>query len=135
MSMSLLFAYIINIPLHPLVYVGYVVVTTLLYAFFGFLFDLLMVPLFARYKIFSAMVYWIPAYPICRLPHELLTYTHFGYTIFASDILSLIVYLVFFGSLHGVIFGVLVVTFLRSWYRRSGYSYTARGLSRNQPQG
>lgn len=116
-SSSLLLTQIINIQLHPLMYVGYVVITTSIYAFFGFLFDLLLVPLFVKYKIFSTIAYWILAYPICRLPHEILTYSYLNYTIFASETLTLLIYIVFHGFSHGVVFGALIILFLRIWHR------------------
>lgn len=116
-SSSLLLTQIINIPLHPLTYIGYVVITTSIYAFFGFLFDLLLVPLFAKYKMFSTIAYWILAYPVCRLPHEILTYNHLNYTIFTSEISTLITYIVFHGFSHGVVFGALIILFLRMWRR------------------
>jgi|GEM_PF-2090390 ABC-type antimicrobial peptide transport system permease subunit len=115
MSVTLLFTYIIKIPLHPLIYVGYVLITTLIYCFFGFLYDIFLVPLFIKYKIFSTIAYWIVVYPFCRLPHELLTYKYLGYSVFTSDILTLVTFITFFGFLHGVVFGSLIIVFLKHW--------------------
>jgi len=115
MSITLLLTHIINISLHPLTYVGYVVTTTLIYCILGFLYDLFLVSSFIKYKMLSTITYWIIAYPICRLPHELLTYKYLGYTIFTSDVLALISFIVFLGFLHGVAFGSLIIIFLKFW--------------------
>jgi hypothetical protein len=115
MSITLLLTNVINIPLHPLMYIGYVVITTLIYGTFGLLYDLFLVPSFIKYKLLSTIAYWIIAYPVCRIPHELLTYKYLGYTIFTSDIITLISFIIFLGFLHGVTFGSLIIIFLRYW--------------------
>lgn len=111
--------YFISLGLSLLQYLGYVAAATMPYAIFGFIYDLFMVPSFIRYRFLSTIAYWIAVYPICRLPHELFMHAYYGYTIFSSfDVISLTAYIVFHGFIHGVVFGALIMMFLRLWSRR-----------------